>query len=46
MKKKYSIKKHGRMFKIYEHLTQQYIACVRVKCINKATEKLKQRWFL
>ena len=26
MKKKYSIKKHGRMFKIYEHLTKQYIA--------------------
>ena len=26
MKKKYSIKKHGRLFKIYEHLTKQYIA--------------------
>ena len=26
MKKKYSVKKYGRIFKIYEHLTKQYIA--------------------
>ena len=26
MKKKHSIKKHGRLFKIYEHFTKQYIA--------------------
>ena len=26
MKRKYSIRKHKNMFKIYEHLTKQYIA--------------------
>ena len=39
MKKKYSIKKHGRMFKIYEHLTKQYIAQSTNK--NTLTKLLK-----
>ena len=39
MKKKYSIKKHGRMFKIYEHLTQQYIAQSKSK--NVLTKLLR-----
>ena len=39
MKKKYSIKKHGRMFKIYEHLTKQYIAQSTNK--NALTKLLK-----
>ena len=39
MKKKYSIKKYGRMFKIYEHLTKQYIAQSTNK--NALTKLLK-----
>jgi len=39
MKKKYSVKKYGRMFKIYEHLTKQYIAQSTNK--NALTKLLK-----